>query len=395
MTHRHLINSKPFVLLLAAVAALLFAGPGRAQTATPGTRLLIEQLNWSGQGSHPSYPCSRVGDVEYFLLPVHLPTPGPDVGTYVQLVTQVPPNPPSWSVRNLYVSQIQPVHPSVHFRLDLPTTSGTCIDSILYSVVFTHTPVSSVPLTPTHTAPVGHEDYLVGGRIGGTSGLASTPLTIGPWIGAMPGATVVRTAHTSVPAANIAAINEDENGCAPASAARSIKYLMGNAVGNAQGIYQALVQAMQTSIGQNGTGTTDQNMLAGKNAYTQANGLPIASQLLYGGANFAAVATALAGGADVEILISWTGGGGHAAMVTSMTQLSNGQWQITYVDDPVQGDGIPANKEHTIIVNPNGTFDGGTVDGFMVERRTARGISREFVPTWSASIGSPSWLVAG
>ena len=72
-------------------------------------------------------------------------------------------------------------------------------------------------------------------------------------------------------------------------------------------------------------------------------------------------------GCDIDVLIAWNGGGGHAAMITSITELANGQYEITYVDDPNQGDGKAENQEHTITVNPDGTFAGGRVFGFLVE----------------------------
>jgi hypothetical protein len=86
------------------------------------------------------------------------------------------------------------------------------------------------------------------------------------------------------------------------------------------------------------------------------------------------VINALNNGGDVEIKIRWNGGG-HVAMVTSVTQLPNGLLQITYIDDPRQGDGRAQNQPTTLVVNPaNGAIVGGNfpvggawVQTFLVE----------------------------
>ena len=79
------------------------------------------------------------------------------------------------------------------------------------------------------------------------------------------------------------------------------------------------------------------------------------------------VQDALDAGCDVEILIGWSGGGGHATMVTGVTVHADGSATITYVDDPNQGDGVAENQEHTISTDASGNFGNGTVDGFMIE----------------------------
>ncbi len=84
-------------------------------------------------------------------------------------------------------------------------------------------------------------------------------------------------------------------------------------------------------------------------------------------ASICAAADAIAAGGDVEIMIAWSGGGGHAAMITSIVKWPDGSATITYVDDPTQGDGVAENQEHVIHVNPDGTFDGGSIIGFQVE----------------------------
>lgn len=74
-------------------------------------------------------------------------------------------------------------------------------------------------------------------------------------------------------------------------------------------------------------------------------------------------------GGDVELVIDRTNAsgrvvGGHVAMVTGMKKIAPHVRQITYVDDPVQGDGVAASREHVIVVSDlNGNFTRGFVRG--------------------------------
>jgi len=186
-------------------------------------------------------------------------------------------------------------------------------------------------------------------------------------VGALLGNLPVAWAWTWQGADEIPAVDEDDNGCAPASAARSVAYLgaaHGFATGDVQDIYDDLYDNMDTDA----TGTSDDDMLSGKDKYAGDSGLPIESELVYGMEHLDDVMDAINDGADVEILISWDPNGGHAAMITSITKFADGSYEITYVDDPTQGDDEAENEEHTIHVKPDGSFQGGRVDGFMIER---------------------------
>jgi len=88
-------------------------------------------------------------------------------------------------------------------------------------------------------------------------------------------------------------------------------------------------------------------------------------------------------GGDVELVIDRTNAsgrvvGGHVAMVTGMKKIAPHVRQITYVDDPVQGDGVAASREHVIVVSDlNGNFTRCFVREFMLEdvehlQRTSR-----------------------
>jgi hypothetical protein len=170
-------------------------------------------------------------------------------------------------------------------------------------------------------------------------------------------------------------VNESPMSCAPSAIARSIAYMLNlrGRPANAQAIMAALYQLMGTSAV---SGTSLQGMLQGKGAFSGANGLGINTVWP---ANAGQAANALNNGGDVELNIVWPntrgcpGGGGHVAMVTSITLLPNGNFQITYVDDTNQHDGVGNNNHHTLIVRPNGAIvsgfpcPGGVVAGLVAE----------------------------
>ena len=356
--------------LLAILALAAAAPPPRTTAVAPvdaavsGVQVEFAQLNWLGEGGRPGFPQSRVGTAELSF--------GPDAaalvtgdGGFINLVTQVPGGTRSWAVRNLFVRYPSPghmlgSHPSVQFSLTTP--NGLRVPSLFYVVSLTAMPLTSAPIGSFSSAPVPLEDYRTGGYNSGGSGLSSRPLTIGPWIGPIL-IPIGPTATTDVPADGIPAVDEDTNGCAPGSVARSIAYMTG--AENVQDIYDDLYEEMGTT--EEG-GTTDDNIVSGKAAYAESSGLDITTNLnLDGLGSIGEAMETLENGGDVEILISWEGGGGHAAMVTSITDNGDGTYTITYVDDPNQGDGQAENQEHTITVNADGSFDGGKVDGFLTE----------------------------
>ena len=394
----------PVLFAAALVVGLGFGAGAARQSRAPegdsGVRATFSQLNWRGADGKVHVPNSRVGAVD-----LTLTESAAELlvgrGGFVNVVTSPDGGVEQWSVRNLYlvygsVDAMLKSSPSVQF--DLTTPNGLRVESLKYSLTVTPDPLRE-PLAgaPRLAAAVALEGYLTGGRDGGSE-LSKIPFIIGPWIGPdfFDGA-IERTAATSVPPDSLPAVDEGENGCAPGAVARSIKYMLDNAgveCDDVQDIYDDLYEGMGTTPED---GTYDENLKKGKDAYNEKNGLGIDTEIVYldsdggrhaadlagrigrvarlrllpravdGGIDLSGVMDALDAGGDVEILISWDEGGGHVAMVTSVTCLSNGQYQITYVDDPNQGDGMAENEEHTITVNSDGSFDGGQVDGFVIE----------------------------
>jgi Dockerin type I domain len=352
--------------------------------SAPAVQVQFTQLDWLGDDGAVLHPSSRVGEAELFF--GSSPTDQIFVlhGAFVNIVTQVPfpGSLPQWSVQNWLVQYPDAPHmigssPSVQF--DLGNLSGQPVPFLSYVMSVTLMPLQEMPGPKGMLqATVQHQPYHVGGRApldggsAGGSGLSAIPLTIGAFI-CIPPFVVdfpVSFGGISVATEGLRAVDEDINGCAPGSVARSLGYMlagMGIFPGVCQDAYDELVDEMDTDTGRGGTGTTDPDMLAGKEAYTAAHTLAINSDLQYGMNEIGRVKAALNNGGDVEILIGWDGGGGHAAMITSVINLASGGAIITYVDDPDQGDGEAENEEHTIVVDGAGDFAGGTVDGFLVE----------------------------
>lgn len=344
-----------------------------------------EWMEWGDGAPEPLYPSSNVGTVQFlfsdgageWFLAEH-------GGGWLNVVIDTTSHNGSeqWAVQNLYLVYddldfLLGSAPTVQFSLGLVDPDIPL--PLLEAAVF----LSSEPLEEQPEAealvdyPVILEPYLVGGFNGGGSAISDIPFIIGPWIG--PTSLPVRVATINITAANITAIDEGHAGCFPGSAARSISYL--GEVHNfdthdPMHMYGDLVEFMGTDIC--GTGTTGDDALSGKNSYCLANNWTINSHIVYtdtydptGGSSWAdlmkQVQDDLDAGCDVEILIRWSRGGGHAAMVTAVTRHADGSATIGYVDDPNQGDGKAENEEHVIATDDSGNFRTGTVCGFMIE----------------------------
>jgi hypothetical protein len=395
------------VALLLVLAALAGAGAGWAGDFVPvgnGVSVRFEQLNWLSDdpnGSPSNY--SAVGQADFAFDSTATQLIGQSGGAYLNLYTSVNSGAYQREVQDLFLQfdssdQMLAMVPSVQFDLGVP--DGTQVGSVSFQVSLTSSPVGgssspnppppspppsnppsppppgttmppatgaalatsstdfqvisigqkTVPLfgQPVYNANVTPQAYHVGGFNGGGSGARPQ---VGAWGGN--GGLAARPVAWGGAAFNqIPAINEDLMGCAPAGIARSIRYMMnlkGRQGPDAQTIYQGLRGTMQTGA----NGTTGPNMVNGKAAWAAANGLNINT----GFVNAGQAMNILANGGDVEINIGWQGGG-HVAMIVQIVLYSNGIYQITYVDDGVQGDGAASNTVHTILVAANGAILG-------------------------------------
>ncbi len=348
---------------LGTVIAAVALGPAAVAAAAD---VQVRQLDWLGADGEVLIPASRVVDLELSFDPTDPEDQLLLDGAFVNVVSEDG----QWLVQNLPLFAQDPeelagIRPSV--MLGLPQDNGVPVELLVLGVTLTPEPLPGPPEPILQPVEVFPSPYLVGGRLGGGSNLSTIPFTLGPWVG--PLLPQPEGGGFVDPDITIRPVSEDSMGCAPGGAARSIQYLgdrNGFETDSAQEIYDDLVDDMNTDVGDGGT--SDPDNLEGKDEYVDENNLPIDTrQVLDGLGSIRDVANALEGGGDVEILIDWEGDGGHVATVTGVVKWPDGSVTISYVDDPTQGDGVAENRQHVIHVRPDGTFDGGTVDGFQIQ----------------------------
>lgn len=342
----------------------------------PPLSISFNQLNWLADDGNVRFANSRVASASFSFTSGARQLLDANGGGFLNVVTDTGSG-PQWSVQNLYLTyhnrkELMHAHPNVQFGF--PVANGTRVSQIAYAVRLTKKPLTQIALTPPLNlqAEVLLRDYLVGGINEGGSGGADGLLNIGAWNGCPNVNKCAPNQDTMgrvlVATDKLPAVNEDKMGCAPAAAARSIKYMKGDTVGDVQNIYDGLKAAMGTN---DTTGTSDASILSGKRKYTKDNKLGITSNMVSWSKSEAVLASsALDSGGDVEALIKWSGKNiGHMVMITSITQIDKTHFQIKYIDDPVQGDGKAENQEHVITVNRDGTFEGGQISHLMIETK--------------------------
>lgn len=265
--------------------------------------------------------------------------------------------------------------------------SGAAAGSVTYVSSITAAPLISGPIGSSSGGSIATQSWLWGGEadtnFGGYVGEAGNfvPTSATNYVGEGAPAAANKGANAAIGTAekNIAKVNEELNGCAPAAAARSLKYL--GVGGNVQDIYDSLKSNtyMKTSLGATGSGTQIVNFLAGKRKYTTDNNLPITTTEEM---NFATVVNALKNGADVEIGVYWGKNaqgqsmGGHCAFVSQIVTLkdANGAstgYEVKIIEDPTQGDGTAANSTRWLKFdtagNMSGYGTGAALNSFRVE----------------------------
>lgn len=424
---RRLRFRNPRFGLLALLLVLALALPGGADPPsegfTPiadGIYIRLTQLNWLTDDGTELYGSTRVGVAELAFdeaaADVLLSPDGAFLNLYISsdggfnFVH---------AVENLYLhfeslGELLDAHPGVDFDLG-ESIDGTSVNSLSFQITLANDPVDPeatepepspapapeptpspsmdsgtmttdfevigkavnkpLPMEPVYSAPVAPGDFLVGGFNGGGSGQIQqrpAPQPFRPQWRPAQGRPVLLGAARP-PAGGFPVVEEAVMGCAPGAVARSIRYMLDRRGAAANPTAQAIYQGLYTAMGTGAGGTSGQNMVAGKANWAAANNLNIQTQFPVN--TLPPVLNALNNRGDVELNILWPGGG-HVAMVTSVTQLPGGLLQITYIDDPAQGRvGNPSrNRTTTIVINPlNGAIlsglniPGAYVATFMVE----------------------------
>ena len=219
--------------------------------------------------------------------------------------------------------------------------------------------------------------------VGGSTAQAPPPPAQN-FIGLAAGNVIANRGRIAGSETNVPAINEDNAGCAPGAAARSIKYLgsmfpTASTTQTPQQVYATLTNLMNSSTGSNGTGTAVTNFVAGKNRYFTTNNLPIMPTVVTN--SFAAAMSALNSTSDVEMGVFWgydamsNSMGGHCVFVTEIIEKRSNNtvtgYIVNYIDDLTQGDGMANNTKHSVMFDAAGNLmgygAGAQLNSFRIE----------------------------
>ncbi|HXI85428.1 MAG TPA: PEP-CTERM sorting domain-containing protein [Verrucomicrobiae bacterium] len=388
----HINRYSVFVFVSVVVLSLaLTATPARAATTT------FDQISWGDGigGYQDQFSQWGQASVDFSIADAGSLAPfGSGYAGWVNIVTSVPGGANNnWAVENMPVvfNSAGDLDGDLPFTYDfnLGQTDGIAVGSLSYSLTLTAAPLSLQPsgsltsagvagltkVEGTTTSP-GLEGSPASQFAQNTVGMAASVASALSSLSISNGA--IRTSQT-----NIAVVTEQLNGCAPGAAARSIKYLQQmypslNVTQNAQQVYGTLTNYMNSFTGPastNGGGTAVANFVSGKNLYFATNGLAIAPTVVT--TNFGQVISALNSTGDVEIGVSWAGGGGHCVFVTGVTTLyTNGapyRYVVNIIQDPNQGGNSVTNETDQYVFDTNGNMlnkGGGSLNSFRIELAT-------------------------
>jgi hypothetical protein len=268
------------------------------------------------------------------------------------------------------------------------------------TIFVTSAPLASMPSIDLHgsqyAVSVGQDQWLFGGgaqdqgspTYSGQAGQATPPLAVN-YLGAAVADTKKSGQKIAVKDTDIAAVDEEVNGCGPAAKARSILYLkqLGLLKTNdaAQKIYDDLKSDtyMKTKLGAGlKRGTTEKNFIDGANKYSTDKklGLKTEKSLTPG-----SVELALENKEDVEIHVYWgkngtTDLGGHIAFVSEIVVYRDDRFNVTgyevkIIDDPTQGDSKAENRSRWLKFDKDdnlaGFGTGAKLEHFYEEKASA------------------------
>lgn len=313
----------------------------------------------------------------------------------------------NWAVQNVPLTyantlQLEGLIPD-GYMFDLGVASGVDVASLSFAASIDANPISS-PITMGAPFAMGGATVDAANHVMGGLTDLSDPLVFGGTernpppkamntAGAASGEMIHSSGKIKGKESDVPAINEDVNGCAPGSAARSIHYLgrqfsgLAMALGTEtpQQTYEKLKMQMGTQVGKNGSGTTVPNFKVGKDRYDAA--LPgaeiMTTQTGRSAMDFMDAMNGLINCKDIEAMIYWgtdaagKSMGGHAAFVSEITKIKDATtgaitgYKVNIIDDRPQGDGTANNTKTTLTFDAAGNLKGyGTgaqLIGFQIE----------------------------
>jgi hypothetical protein len=271
-----------------------------------------------------------------------------------------------WAVQNMPVlsNEGDGVIQTQTFNFALGVPSGTPVSTVGYGLELS-TAVRTGPPPVTATAAVGDRTVVIATGEEGEN-LFQTPAQ--PAIGSAAFVLTLRDRVDEVrkrrkPAFNSGVPNQEvgENECVPGAISNSLKFLQ------MQGLKlpddKISIDAMKPATGWTPAGapTGDNPWWQRKDKYMQDNGLPVTTTT---STNFADALAALDKHCDIELRVP-----GHAAVVTGIVPLANGDYGIIIQHDTEQGKPGGTKSEVVIYKASDGTlWDGWSVNGKTFDR---------------------------
>jgi hypothetical protein len=274
-----------------------------------------------------------------------------------------------WAVQNMPVlsNEGSGVIQTQTFNFALGVPSGTPVSSMSYGLVLSTTLLSSPP-PATGTASVSDRTVVIATGEEGES-LFQTPAR--PAIGsavAPSGASPLKVqqgqvARVPAPAFNFGVPNQEVglNECVPGAISNSLKFLKMQGLNLPDALIS--IDAMKTATGWTPAGapTAPTAWWDRKNTYMQNNHLPVTTTTSM---SFADALAALGRHCDVELRVP-----GHAAVVTGIVPLANGDYGIIIQHDTDQGAAGGTKSEVVIYKSSDGTlWDGWSINGKTFDR---------------------------
>jgi len=277
-----------------------------------------------------------------------------------------------WAVQNMPVlsNEGSGVIQTQTFNFALGVPSGTTVSSVSYGLALSASVLSSPPPS-TGTASVSDRTVVIATGESGESlfqsparpaiGSAAAPSGISPL------KVLVDQVARQAPAFNFGVPNQEvgNNECVPGAISNSLKFLQ------MQGLKlpddKISIDALKPATGwtpAGGASTSTFNPPAWwdrKNTYMQNNKLPVTTTTSM---SFADALTALGKHCDIELRVQ-----GHAAVITGIVPLANGDYGIIIQHDTNQGAAGGTKSEVVIYKSSDGTlWDGWGINGKRLDR---------------------------